>query len=104
LDTDPIAKKTPTNQINEMHPMPNKQKIAEKLLSAAQITINGPNPWDITVNDDRLYGRVFHEKNLGLGEGYAEFFILSPAANRALKYRPGSHQMNMGLIHREAIP
>src|SRR6056297_1863285 len=44
----------------------------EELLGDAGIEINGPNPWDIQVHDDRLFGRVIREKNLGLGEAYME--------------------------------
>jgi cyclopropane-fatty-acyl-phospholipid synthase len=44
----------------------------EELLGEAGIEINGPNPWDIQVHDDRLFGRVIREKNLGLGEAYME--------------------------------
>ena len=42
------------------------------LFKAAGIRVNGPNPWDIHVRDDRLYGRIFREKNLGLGEAYMD--------------------------------
>jgi len=36
------------------------------------VEINGPNPWDIRVHDERLYARVLREKNLGLGEAYMD--------------------------------
>ena len=42
------------------------------LFEAAGVRINGPNPWDIHVHDDRLFGRIFREKNLGLGEAYMD--------------------------------
>ena len=41
-------------------------------LSKAGITIDGPNPWDIQVHDDRLYGRVIRGGSLGLGEAYMD--------------------------------
>jgi cyclopropane-fatty-acyl-phospholipid synthase len=44
------------------------QKIAE----SAGITLNGPNPWDIQVNDERWYARVYRDKSLGLGESYMD--------------------------------
>lgn len=47
-------------------------KIISGLLEPAGITINGPNPWDIQVHDDRWYGRVLRYKNLGLGESYMD--------------------------------
>jgi cyclopropane-fatty-acyl-phospholipid synthase len=42
------------------------------LLQQAGITVNGPNPWDIQVHDDRWYGRVIRERSLGLGESYLD--------------------------------
>jgi cyclopropane-fatty-acyl-phospholipid synthase len=42
------------------------------LLKHAGITINGPNPWDIQVHDDRWYPRVLGNKSLGLGESYMD--------------------------------
>ncbi|MBJ27520.1 MAG: cyclopropane-fatty-acyl-phospholipid synthase, partial [Chloroflexi bacterium] len=45
---------------------------SEKLLESAGISINGENPWDMKVHDDRLYARVFAEGSLGLGEAYMD--------------------------------
>jgi len=42
------------------------------MFSLAGVALNGSNPWDIHVYDDRLYARVLREKNLGLGEAYME--------------------------------
>jgi cyclopropane-fatty-acyl-phospholipid synthase len=42
------------------------------MFETAGIRVNGPNPWDIHVHDDRLYARIFREKNLGLGEAYMD--------------------------------
>ena len=41
-----------------------------KLFSSAGVTINGDNPWDIEVNDDRFYRDVLFRGSLGLGESY----------------------------------
>lgn len=43
-----------------------------ELAEQAGIRINGPDPWDIRVKDDRVYARVFRERNLGLGESYMD--------------------------------
>jgi len=43
-----------------------------KLLEYAGIAVNGYRPWDIRVKDDRWFGRVWREKNLGLGESYMD--------------------------------
>ena len=45
---------------------------AESLLAAAGITINGPNPWDIQVRDERFYARIFADGTLGFGEAYMD--------------------------------
>ncbi|KJS02479.1 MAG: cyclopropane fatty acyl phospholipid synthase [Desulfobulbaceae bacterium BRH_c16a] len=47
-----------------------EKEIIEKLLGSAGITINGTNPWDIKVNDERVYPALLHEGSLGLGESY----------------------------------
>ncbi|HOK07934.1 MAG TPA: cyclopropane fatty acyl phospholipid synthase [Syntrophales bacterium] len=48
------------------------RRIVENVLARAGVGINGPNPWDIRVHDERLYARVLREKNLGLGEAYMD--------------------------------
>ncbi len=51
----------------------NRQKaIVEDMLSRVDVQVNGPNPWDIRVNDNRMYGRILRDKNLGLGESYMD--------------------------------
>ena len=42
------------------------------LLALAGVQIDGPNPWDIQVRDDRLYGRVLNQGTLGFGESYVD--------------------------------
>jgi len=51
----------------------NKYKtMVHNLLSLAGIEVNGKNPWDIQVNDERFYKRVVTEVELGLGESYMD--------------------------------
>ena len=45
---------------------------ARQLLDAAGITINGSQPWDIQVRDERLYLRCLLHGSLGLGEAYMD--------------------------------
>ena len=52
--------------------MPEPKNIIEALLDIAGICVNGPAPWDITVNDPRFYPRVLKDKTLGLGESYMD--------------------------------
>lgn len=42
------------------------------LLEGAGIKVNGSNPWDITVHNERLYSRIFRTGSLGLGDAYVE--------------------------------
>ena len=37
-------------------------------MEQAGITVNGQQPWDIRIHDERWYRRVLLEKNIGLGE------------------------------------
>ncbi|HWU24251.1 MAG TPA: class I SAM-dependent methyltransferase, partial [Candidatus Paceibacterota bacterium] len=48
------------------------KKKAEELLAKAGIAINGNNPWDIQVHDERLYGRVMRGGSLAFGEAYMD--------------------------------
>src|SRR6185312_11230380 len=51
--------------------MTSKQK-AEQLLKKAGVILNGPNPWDIQVHDERAYDRIFSSGSLGIGESYMD--------------------------------
>ncbi|WP_304131906.1 cyclopropane fatty acyl phospholipid synthase [Ignavibacterium album] len=48
------------------------KSVVQELLSLAGIEINGRNPWDIQVNDERFYKRAVTEAELGLGESYMD--------------------------------
>lgn len=56
---------------NIASPLKAKQQ-AEELLFRAGIQVNGPNPWDIQVNDDRLYARLLTGGSIALGESYMD--------------------------------
>jgi len=45
---------------------------AEKILSLAGIKINGNNPWDIKIHNEKFYQRVLTQGSLGLGESYMD--------------------------------
>lgn len=44
----------------------------EELLALAGVQIGGSRPWDIQVDDERLYARVIAQGTLGLGESYMD--------------------------------
>ncbi len=50
----------------------NIQKNIDKLLDGTGIKINGSNPWDIQVTNDRFYKRVLTKGSLGFGESYMD--------------------------------
>lgn len=48
-----------------------KDKVKE-MAAMAGVEINGSNPWDMKVNDDRLYQRILSQGSVGLGEAYMD--------------------------------
>lgn len=47
-------------------------RLAEELLSQANISLNGDRPWDMRIQNERVFDRVFAMGNLGLGESYMD--------------------------------
>src|ERR1700722_16000302 len=50
---------------------PAARKITE-ILTFAGIRVNGPEPWDIQVHDERFFGRALGEGSIGVGESYVD--------------------------------
>jgi cyclopropane-fatty-acyl-phospholipid synthase len=48
------------------------EEMAQQLLSAAGIKINGGNPWDISVYNEKFYQAVLSQGTMGLGESYMD--------------------------------
>lgn len=48
------------------------EKEARRLLSLADVEVNGNRPWDIQVHDERFYSRVLRGGSLALGESYMD--------------------------------
>jgi len=48
------------------------KQLVEEITGMAGIKINGSNPWDIQVHDDRFYKRAITEIELGMGESYMD--------------------------------
>ena len=48
------------------------RRVIERLLSSADIKINGDRPWDLQVHNEKLYARVLAHASLGLGESYMD--------------------------------
>lgn len=47
-------------------------KVLQELAAKAGFRFNGDDPWDIQVNDPRLYGRILKHGSLGFGEAYMD--------------------------------
>ncbi len=60
----------------------NAEKAVRGLLETAGITLNGTDPWDITVVDDRFYERVLAQGALGLGESFMDKWWTCPAVDQ----------------------
>ncbi len=67
------------------------QKRTEKLLDHAGIQINGDQPWDIQIYNEKTYSRVLGQGTLGLGESYMDGWwdcgALDEFFSRALRTR-----------------
>lgn len=48
------------------------KKVLTELFQMAGVQVNGPNPWDPQVHDDRFFPHVVKLKNMGLGEAYMD--------------------------------
>jgi cyclopropane-fatty-acyl-phospholipid synthase len=48
-----------------------KEKVRE-ILALADIELDGPDPWDIQIHDERFYQRVLSHGSMGLGDSYMD--------------------------------
>ncbi len=48
------------------------KQIIQKILTEADIVINGGRPWDIQVHNEKLYSRIMAQGTLGAGESYMD--------------------------------
>src|SRR5207237_4168002 len=46
--------------------------VIKEALAGADVVIDGGRPWDIRVNDQRMYQRVLRDGTLGVGETFVE--------------------------------
>lgn len=50
-----------------------------QLLAAADIRLNGERPWDLRVNDERMFARCLRDGTLGFGDAYVDGWWDAPA-------------------------
>lgn len=60
------------------------RKALDELLSAADVRVDGERPWDLRVNDDRVYQRILGHGSLGAGEAYMEGWWDSPQLDQLI--------------------
>lgn len=48
------------------------QQQVTDILATADVKVNGPDPWDLQVHDERFYKRLLSQGTLGLGESYMD--------------------------------
>ncbi len=46
--------------------------VVERILDEGGVRLNGPEPWDLQVHDERFYRRALVDGTLGIGESYME--------------------------------
>jgi cyclopropane-fatty-acyl-phospholipid synthase len=75
-----------------------RAQVLERILRKAGVELNGPNPWDIQVNDERLYDRILSHGDLGIGESYVNGWWDCPRIDeltcRILSHRLLEHVKN----------
>lgn len=60
------------------------KKLVTKLVGNAGVIIDGSNPWDLRVHDDRFYDTVVKYGSLGLGESYMKGWWDSEAVDELI--------------------
>lgn len=50
----------------------NIKSVIQRITENAGIDLNGNDPWDMRINDERFYKRVLRDGSLGLGEAYMD--------------------------------
>jgi cyclopropane-fatty-acyl-phospholipid synthase len=58
--------------------------VCTELLATAGITVDGPEPWDVTIHDERVWSRVLRDGTLGAGEAYVEGWWESRALDQTI--------------------
>jgi cyclopropane-fatty-acyl-phospholipid synthase len=86
------------------------REVLDQLLAMADVQPGGPRPWDIAIHNPAFYGRVWSDRQLGLGESYMdgwwdcpqldEFIARVLAAGVDARLRPNARMVLLGLANR----
>jgi len=60
------------------------RRIVTDLLASGGIAIDGGEPWDIRVHDERFFDRLLREESLGLGESYMDGWWDCPSIDQMI--------------------
>src|SRR5579883_3168163 len=60
------------------------REVGIELLAAAGITVDGPNPWDVAIHDERIWPRLLRDGTLGAGEAYMDGWWDSRALDQTI--------------------
>jgi cyclopropane-fatty-acyl-phospholipid synthase len=64
---------------------PNRARdVCIEMLAGAGITVDGPQPWDVRILDERVWSRVLRDGTLGAGESYVEGWWDSSALDQTI--------------------
>ena len=58
--------------------------LVKEVLATTGVTVNGSDPWDLIVHDERLYTRIMRDGTLGFGEAYVEGWWDSPNLDQCM--------------------
>jgi cyclopropane-fatty-acyl-phospholipid synthase len=58
------------------------QDLCRDLLAEAGVTVNGTQPWDVQIHDERVWTRILRDGTLGAGEAYEEGWWDVPALDQ----------------------
>jgi cyclopropane-fatty-acyl-phospholipid synthase len=75
---------TPTAKLLSSLAPGRAREVCTELLATAGVTVNGPEPWDVTIHDERVWSRVLRDGTLGAGEAYVEGWWDSRALDQTI--------------------
>jgi cyclopropane-fatty-acyl-phospholipid synthase len=60
-------------------------ELMREMLERAGVTVGGDAPWDVRINDPRVYMRVLREGTLGVGDAYVDGWWDTPALDQMIE-------------------
>jgi len=60
------------------------REVCAEVLASAGITIDGPEPWDMQIRDERVWARTLRDGTLGAGEAYVDGWWDSRALDQTI--------------------